>query len=606
MKKRIFIHLIFLLIMATSCKKYPGKYFNDEMYKKPPNCYFEFISPEYQAHVGEKVRVKADATDEDGIVESVWFYANGNLFAIDTIEPWEQELNFPDVEELIVSGYAIDNDGLFSAERLDMLERLPETVYGTLTVSSDSININESFQLKATSYSYYDEVVRNDLYINDSLYATSTESTSIFSLDSLPAGMHSAQVRITDSKGIVGQSYPLNFRIHGNIAPSIELFLSPSDRYLPGHYIFFTLNGQDLDGFVKSVQLFRDDEYVAGYNSQSADLADITDTGGTFRYHAVATDNLGKQSRSETITVEVNPGFRLSNYLVDLEPTINPDKVYGLIYASQNLIEFDPVNQAKTDIPLPKPAPIELAYDQTTDKVYILYLYADAVSVYNPATSGFTNFSFPANSDAIDIELDPINGRIYILTVNHLFIMNMENGEIIQILENHQFSDILMDTEHKCLFGLKSSSNIYIKKYDVSNDTFLLIHQANHSGSRYGEALINKSNNYMILPGAYFNGKLLALDLTNPNIIAGEFEVSHFAHQIALSRDEQSLFAITYEPNKIWQLSTTSFQQIQSITVEQSFYTTFCVNASVSHLVVGNRTNIGTNTNYIAFINLLQ
>ncbi|MCG8697171.1 MAG: Ig-like domain-containing protein, partial [Bacteroidales bacterium] len=67
---------------------------------------------------GTTIVVKADATDRDGTVESVEFFANGTSIGVDYNEPWSVNyVNAPDSPAIDITAEATDNDGLTGTSR---------------------------------------------------------------------------------------------------------------------------------------------------------------------------------------------------------------------------------------------------------------------------------------------------------------------------------------------------------------------------------------------------------------------------------------------------------------------------------------------------------
>jgi hypothetical protein len=357
-----------------------------------------------------------------------------------------------------------------------------------------------------------------------------------------------------------------------NIVPAVQ-FNFPyydSTTFKPGETIDISLFAYDPDGTIEKIEIYVND-------------ALLTTLTGTFEYHwngvaagdykvsAIAYDNDGGLGYSTEKEIVVMSGIIYNGVICDLIASENDDLVFGLNKSFNKLLFINPQNESLTEADLPYPQPVSMDYSYDDKKLYIGYKYSGVISIWDNESKSFTSFTFSASSDGRVVKVDSKHRRIYVLSDNGLFIIDMDSGDIL--LSNGAMEGQLMtlNTDDQTIFsanGLNSSGILY--KYSVAGDVITLIQTKTDAGINTQGLAINPDMDYVVLPCGGGNGpnyNLYAFDTQNLDNIMGDFDIGIYPKYSAFTRDGEILLGLNGNPydSYIYVMGAHSFSKIKKI-----------------------------------------
>jgi len=604
MKKYVPIFLILLLFVAA-CKKETPETIIENI--KP---FVELIYPMDHSYAknGDTIFISALASDEDGTIKSVLIYKNSQLFATDSISPWENYFICTGTNQVIVSVVAIDDRDDFSDKKSASIF-ITEDEMPSVWISKTPYSVleNDSVVFTINSHSPNGNIVKVDFYFNDNLYGSDTLSECEFTVNSIALGTYKVYAIVEDEGGKIQKSKDIIFTVNENQPPWIEFSLYSYSSYFPGQRVSVSAHAYDDDSSIDSIFVFVNDSlFFSDDNSYPSGISYYPPKGGTYSFHAIARDDRGAIGYSDTINAIIKPGYILDEKLVDLTYSNHDDLVFGLDQINSKLLLINPITIEHEEVALPYSQAIKFFYSMNDEKLFIVYKYEGIISVWDYNSQSLSEISFSGNADAIDIEVDDINRRIYVLATNGLNIINQDNNELINTTSLNSIYDIAIDPDNRWLLGCSRGSSIYVKKYDVVNDVPELIQSNTFSGSYKNQIRINNSNNYFIIPGLGESQTSLAIDINNMDNTVGEFLYNEWYNYSSFSPDNDLLFTAlnNYDDNQLVVMDAENYKFIDQIIVPNTDAALMCSNYSRNKLVIFSYDTYSDNEIALFFIDI--
>ena len=253
---------------------------------------------------GSVVAIAATAADADGTVASVEFFVDGVSIGVDNSSPYTA--NYTSVVGThSLTARATDNQGAqttSAAVSITVANNPPPTVSITspsngasfITGSVVAIAANASDNVSVASVEFFVDGVSQGID-NTSPYTANYTAVS---------GSHSLTARATDNPGAQSTSAAISITVANNPPPTVSI-TSPSNNtsFIVGATVTINANASD-NGSVASVEFFVDG-VSQGLDNTSPYSVNYTGVLGSHTLTARATDNLGAQSTSSTININV-------------------------------------------------------------------------------------------------------------------------------------------------------------------------------------------------------------------------------------------------------------------------------------------------------------
>jgi hypothetical protein len=268
-------------------------------------------------NIGDSIIISAAAFDSISTIKSVSFYRDSTtLLGKVTKPPYVWKISKATAGTYRFWAKAIDSipDTAISNSVTVIVQKvvpnLPPTVSITSPANGASFNAGDSVIIKATAKDS-DGVVRQVEFLVDSSYAE-IDSVAPFQtiIYGLAAGTHRLQAIAFDDKFATGMSSIVTITVKGTVPtnkPPVVSITSPANNstlYL-GDTLKVLATASDPDGFVRSVRFYRDSTLLVSDTSAPYTWAKANPATGTYKFHAVATDNSGATTTSSIVTVTV-------------------------------------------------------------------------------------------------------------------------------------------------------------------------------------------------------------------------------------------------------------------------------------------------------------
>lgn len=307
---------------------------------------------------GAPVTVAANASDSDGSVMSVQFFADDVLIGDDTTPPYNvtwTPLVTSEGKVVEVTALATDNFGITRVSSVVSIRVTgsgsgtgsnignPPTVQITSPVNNARVQVNQTYVLTANAGDVDGNVQAVQFFANGK--SLGADTTFPYSMEWTPVslGNYAIQAKALDDKGNVATSeVTVTVLANSTGLPTVSLVSPRNDSIATvGSPVVIAAQAADSDGTIVSVDLIVDGEVVGSSNAFPYAVAWIPSRPGTFKISAAATDDGGNRvsSSSSTVTVQAAVGnvplaaMYFNNPSQDAEgaasatPTFSPVKV---------------------------------------------------------------------------------------------------------------------------------------------------------------------------------------------------------------------------------------------------------------------------------------
>lgn len=282
----------------------------------PPSCALVQPSGTVSVTPGNSLAIDASASDADGAVVRVDFYANGDLVFSDTSATYGLSWTPPGAEGTVytVQAVAVDDKGASTASGTAVvrMELAP-----TVAISSPpegallQIGLPVTIGVVATDTAP-GTVTRVDFLVNGT--KVGEDSTYPFSYDWTPTSTGSRQLlaKATDNDGAVGTSSLVNVTVtDANVPPTIAITL-PGDGDTLNEALPLNLTAEAFDsGAVLEVEFFLNGQSLGNAVNTSGNTWTLVwnpSLLGSLVFTAVATDNQSGSTTSDPVAVTMLSG----------------------------------------------------------------------------------------------------------------------------------------------------------------------------------------------------------------------------------------------------------------------------------------------------------
>jgi chitodextrinase len=262
---------------------------------------------------GTTVTINVNASDADGSVVNVEFYAGSTKIGEDATSPYSIAWSPLSTGVYNITAKATDNKGaVTTSSQITVTIDTPPVVNisspsnGTTLIKGDTVSIN----VNATDSD--GTISKVEFFIDGVKIGESTNSPYSISWITT-AGNHTILVKVTDELGVSTSSTSV---VNVNSAPEVSI-TSPVDGsvFIEGAQIIINANASDADGNITSVEFFMNGTSI-GSDANSPYNISWAPTKGTYSLTAIATDNSNGKTTSSEVVVYVNANQDPEVYLL--------------------------------------------------------------------------------------------------------------------------------------------------------------------------------------------------------------------------------------------------------------------------------------------------
>ncbi len=253
------------------------------------------------------ITVTATAADADGTVTRVDFFSNGAPVGSATAAPYSATLNSLGSGTYLLTAVATDNAGLTTtSSAVSITVDTPPTVSITAPANSAIISAPANVTVTATAADADGTVTRVDFFSNGAPVGSATAAPYSATLNNVGPGTYVLTAVATDNAALTTTSTAVSITVD---APPTVALTSPANgqAFSSPATIAITGTAGDSDGTVTQIQLLANGSPIATLAGTSPFSFSWTSVpAGTYALSAVATDNNGLTTTSNTVSVTAN------------------------------------------------------------------------------------------------------------------------------------------------------------------------------------------------------------------------------------------------------------------------------------------------------------
>ncbi len=259
--------------------------------------------------LGNQVLIAATASDSDGKIASVQFFANGVAVGSATAAPFNVSWRPTAAGTYSLTGVATDDVGNIAtstAVSVTVTSASAPTVTVTNPLSTQTYGVGSAVPFTVTTSGGNGPIAQVQFFINGAPLSTDTASPYAATWTPVASGTYSLLAVATDSAGVSSNSSSLSITITGNSAPTVSLSTPTAGASLiAGSAVSLVAAASDADGTVTGVR-FLANGTIVGTGSSAPFTATWTPTAaGVYSVIAEATDNSGNVTSSTAVAVTV-------------------------------------------------------------------------------------------------------------------------------------------------------------------------------------------------------------------------------------------------------------------------------------------------------------
>ena len=265
------------------------------------------------------ITIDASASDDDGNVTQVAFYANGALVGTDTTSPFSVAWNGVTAGTYHVTAVATDDDGATgtSAEMLvTVAANQPPTVSLTAPASETSVRASATVTISANAGDNDGSVTQVAFFANGTLIGTDTSSPYGVTWNGMAAGSYHLTAVATDNDGATATSNDIHVTVVANKPPAVTLSLPAAGPFKAPANVTINASASDDDGHVTQVAFYENGTLIGTDATSPYSVTWNGAAAGSYTLTAIATDDDGATTTSAEahITVATNkpPAVTLS------------------------------------------------------------------------------------------------------------------------------------------------------------------------------------------------------------------------------------------------------------------------------------------------------
>ena len=257
------------------------------------------------------IAMTASASDSDGNVTQVAFYADGNLLHTDTTAPYSFTWNDVPAGSYALTARSTDDDGdstTSSAVNVTVTApNTPPTAQLTSPAEGASFTAPASIAMTATASDSDGNVTQVAFYADGNLLHTDTTAPYSFTWNDVPAGSYALTARSTDDDGDSTTSSAVNVTVTAPNTPPTAQLTSPAEgaSFTAPASIAMTATASDSDGNVTQVAFYADGNLIGTDTTAPYSFTWNDVPAGSYALTARSTDDDGDSTTSSAVNVTV-------------------------------------------------------------------------------------------------------------------------------------------------------------------------------------------------------------------------------------------------------------------------------------------------------------
>lgn len=275
------------------------------------------VSPTNGTVTATGVTLIAEATDAQGEVDKVSFYANDEFLGVVKEPPFKLEWEHVKAGRYALFARATDSDGVSSLSQVVHLlaSNSVPTVKITTPTNGAVFSVSTPIRIDAEATDADGSITKVRFFDGKKLLGEDSTAPYSITLSNLNSGKYQIFAKAEDSSGKSVHSAPVHFSI-SNAAPSVQITSPlPGTNVLAPATLNLTAVATDPDGAVKSVLFFGDGRFLGADDQAPYSLVWSNISRGTHKVRAQAVDTFGARTTSESVEFtagNISPSVQIS------------------------------------------------------------------------------------------------------------------------------------------------------------------------------------------------------------------------------------------------------------------------------------------------------
>ncbi|WP_132054603.1 Ig-like domain-containing protein [Pseudocnuella soli] len=254
------------------------------------------------------INIAANATDADGTISLVEFFANGNKIGAATAAPYSMSWTNVATGNYSITVKATDNSGLSTVSgNTAITVNAPLKTAPAISVTATSVTANviapATIKIAATATDNDGTVAKVEFFNGTQKIGEDLAAPFEMTWSNVAAGIYNITAKATDNDGLSNTSSSVSIVVKSApVAPVVTLASSASSIAAPAS-VTLTANATDADGSIVKVEFFSAGKKLGEATRAPFQYKWTMSQAGTYTVTAKATDNNGLTATSEVVTI---------------------------------------------------------------------------------------------------------------------------------------------------------------------------------------------------------------------------------------------------------------------------------------------------------------
>jgi hypothetical protein len=260
--------------------------------------------------VGVTTLITATATDADGTISQVEFFANGASLGVDAVFPYNFAFTPGATGNYVLTARATDNGGnvvTSAAVNVTVSGGTAPSVAITAPSNAATLGVNVPQTVTATATSSTGFIASVQFFLNGAPLATDTSFPYSAAWTPGAVGSYTLTARATDNLGNITDSAVVAVTVSASAPPTVSI-TNPAtgSSYTVGTPLTVAANAADPDGSIAEVRFFVNGVPLGAVDTVSPySVVWTANSVGVYSLTAQATDNNGNITTSSAVTVTI-------------------------------------------------------------------------------------------------------------------------------------------------------------------------------------------------------------------------------------------------------------------------------------------------------------
>ena len=291
----------------------------------PPSINLQSPANGITVSTASNISISADASDSDGVIARVEFFADGQKLGEKNLPPYSFQWQ-PLAGVHTITVIATDDTSAKSSTTpviitasnsvLPPVSNQPPTISLSAPVSNLNVTVGAAINMAATAADSDGTVAKVEFFANGNKLGEDTQSPYTFIWTNAAAGIYSITAKATDNLGLTAITAPVSINVNavvvipppppGNTAPTVSLTAPANNASInAGTAITISANAADANGTVSKVEFFANGAKLGEDTQTPYTFVWANAAAGSYSLTAKATDNAGAETTSTGVNVVV-------------------------------------------------------------------------------------------------------------------------------------------------------------------------------------------------------------------------------------------------------------------------------------------------------------